>query len=305
MNIIEVENLKKTYGSTVAVDDISFEVAKGEIFGLLGPNGAGKTTAVECLQALRHMDAGRVRVLGLDPKSQGEALRQRIGSQLQESALPDRIKVWEALDLFAAYSPVVSDWQELMRQWGLAEKGKTSFSHLSGGQRQRLFIALALVNKPEVVFLDEMTTGLDPAGRRVAWGLIEAIRNQGTTVVLVTHFMDEAEQLCDRLAIVDKGKIVALDAPQRLIDTYASQVRILFSTEHSDIAWLDEIPNVSQVKRKGHMVEVEGSGPLMVMVAAELRDHDILPTDIRVERPTLEDVFLKLTGGRSGDEVNS
>ena len=303
--IIEVENLKKTYGSTVAVDDISFDVAKEEIFGLLGPNGAGKTTAVECLQALRHMDGGHVQVLGLDPKSQGEALRRRIGSQLQESALPDKIKVWEALDLFASYSPVVSDWRELMRQWGLADKGKTSFSHLSGGQRQRLFIALALVNKPEVVFLDEMTTGLDPAGRRVAWGLIEAIRNQGTTVMLVTHFMDEAEQLCDRLAIVDKGKIVALDTPQRLIDTYASQARILFSTEQPDISWLDEIPNVSQVERKGHMVEVDGSGPLMVMVAAALRDHDILPTDIRVERPTLEDVFLKLTDGRTGDEVNS
>jgi len=303
--IIEVENLKKTYGPTVAVDDISFDVAKGEIFGLLGPNGAGKTTAVECLQALRHMDGGRVRVLGLDHKSQGEELRQRIGSQLQESALPDRIKVWEALDLFAAYSPVVSDWQELMRQWGLAEKGKTSFSHLSGGQHQRLFIALALVNRPEVVFLDEMTTGLDPAGRRVAWGLIEAIRNQGTTVMLVTHFMDEAEQLCDRLAIVDKGKIVALDTPQKLIEAYANQVRILFTTDHADISWLNEIPNVSQVKRKGHMVEVEGGGPLMVMVAAALRDHDILQMDIRVERPTLEHVFLKLTDGRSGDEVNS
>ncbi len=305
MKIIEVANLKKIYGSVVAVDDISFDVAKGEIFGLLGPNGAGKTTAVECLQALRHIDGGCVRVFGLDPKSQGEVLRQRIGSQLQESALPDRIKVWEALDLFATYSPIVTDWQVLMSQWGLTEKSKTAFRHLSGGLRQRLFIALALVNKPELVFLDEMTTGLDPAGRRVAWNLIEAIRNQGTTVVLVTHFMDEAKQLCDRLAIMNKGKIVALDTPQKLIDAYNNQqVRILFSTEYPDIAWLNEIPNVSKIKRKGHMVEVDGNGPLLAVVAAALRDHDILPTDIRVERATLEDVFLKLTDGKSEDELN-
>src|SRR4030043_267066 len=194
--IISVRNLRKTYGKTVAVDDISFEIEEGEIFGFLGPNGAGKTTTVECLQALRRPDSGNIRVLGLDPLREAQAVRQRIGSQLQESALPDRIKVWEALDLFASVSPNALDWRVLLQQWGLEEKRKASFSSLSGGQRQRLFIALALVNNPKVAFLDEMTTGLDPAARRVAWDLIRAIRNRGTTVVLVTHFMEGAENLC-------------------------------------------------------------------------------------------------------------
>src|SRR3990172_8079277 len=210
-NVIEVEHLKKTYGSTVAVEDVSLEVAQGEIFGLIGRNGAGKTTTVECVQGLRRPDDGRIRVLGLDPQSEGQALRRQIGSQLQESALPDRIKVWEALDLFASFVPGASDWRALMEQWGLADKRNAAFASLSGGQRQRLFVALALVNDPEVVFLDEMTAGLDPAARRVAWGLIRAVRDRGKTVVLVTHYMDEAEQLCDRVAIIDRGRIAALD----------------------------------------------------------------------------------------------
>jgi ABC-2 type transport system ATP-binding protein len=294
--VIEVENLRKTYGSTVAVDDISFEVAEGEIFGLLGPNGAGKTTAIECLQGLRVPDSGKLRVLGLNPRSEVRALRQRIGSQLQEAALPDRIKVWEALDLFASFTPGIQDWRLLMEQWGLAEKDKATFSSLSGGQRQRLFVALALVNKPEVVFLDEMTTGLDPAARRTAWDLIRAIREQGTTVVLVTHFMDEAEQLCDRLAIVDRGRIVASDTPNGLITTYADLIRVIFSTDHPDISWLEEIPQVSRVTRHGQRVEVEGKGPVLALVAAALVNHGITPTDLRAEQPTLEDVFLAITG---------
>jgi ABC-2 type transport system ATP-binding protein len=220
--IIEVHNLRKTYGTTIAIDDISFYVNEGEIYGLLGPNGAGKTTTVECLQSLRQPDSGTIRVLGLDPHTQAQELRRRIGSQLQESALPDRIRVWEALDLFASVTPDALDWRVLLEQWGLAEKRKASFSSLSGGQRQRLFIALALVNNPSVVFLDEMTTGLDPAARHVAWDLIHAIRGRGTTVVLVTHFMDEAERLCDRVAIVDRGSIIASDTPQGLITEHAS-----------------------------------------------------------------------------------
>src|SRR4030042_2403247 len=200
--IIQVQNLRKTYRDVVAVDDISFEVNEGEIFGLLGPNGAGKTTAVECLQGLRHPDSGKISVLGLDPITQAQLVRKQIGSQLQESALPDRIKVWEALDLFSASSQTTSEWQNLLEKWGLKEKRNAAFGTLSGGQRQRLFIALALVNNPKVVFLDEMTTGLDPAARRVTWDLIRAIRDKGTTFTLVTHFMDEAENLCDRIAIV-------------------------------------------------------------------------------------------------------
>ncbi len=299
--IIEVQNLRKTYGQTIAVDDISFEVAEGEIFGLLGPNGAGKTTTVECLQGLRKPDSGRIRVLGFDPHTQAQALRRRIGSQLQESALPDRIKVWEALDLFASVTPNALDWHVLLEQWGLAEKQKSSFSSLSGGQRQRLFIALALVNNPRVVFLDEMTTGLDPAARRVAWDLIRAIRDRGTTVVLVTHFMDEAEKICDRVAVVDRGSIAAADTPQGLITQHASEVRVIFTTEQSDLPWLVEIPHVQRVTRKGPRVEVEGSGPVLALVAAALVEHGITPADLRVEQPTLEDVFLKLTGHNTGE----
>ena len=299
--IIEVQNLRKTYGKTVAVDDISFEVAEGEIFGFLGPNSAGKTTTVECLQALRRPDSGNIRVLGLDPRVEAQKLRRRIGSQLQESALPDRVKVWEALDLFASVTQEALDWRVLLEQWGLAEKQKASFSSLSGGQRQRLFIALALVNNPRVVFLDEMTTGLDPAARRVAWDLIRAIRDRGSTVVLVTHFMDEAENLCDRVAIVDRGKIIAADTPQNLIVKHTSEVRVIFSTEKTDIPWLEKIPGVLRVTRKGPRVEVEGSGPVLALVAAALVGHGIVPPDLRIEQPTLEDVFLKLTGHAAGD----
>jgi len=294
--IIEVSNLRKVYGSTVAVDDISFDVREGEIFGLLGPNGAGKTTTVECLQALRHPDSGRIRVLGLDPRTQGVALRRLVGSQLQESSLPDRIRVWEALDLFASVTPHALDWHTLLDQWGLADKKKANFGNLSGGQRQRLFIALALVNNPRVVFLDEMTTGLDPAARRVAWDLIRAVRDRGTTVVLVTHFMEEAEKLCDRLAVVDRGRVIAMDSPQALITDHAGTVCVVFSTERRDLEWLETVPGVAGIERFGNHVEVEGSGPLLALVAAALVEHDIVPHDLRVEQPTLEDVFLNLTG---------
>jgi len=294
--IIAVENLRKTYGITVAVDDISFEVAEEEIFGLLGPNGAGKTTTVECLQALRKPDSGMMNILGLDPRRDGPALRQQIGSQLQESALPDRLKVWEALDLFASVTPEALDWQILLTQWGLAEKCKSTFASLSGGQRQRLFIALALVNNPRIVFLDEMTTGLDPAARRVAWNLIKSIRDKGTTVVLVTHFMDEAEKLCDRLAIFDRGSIVAMDTPQGLIAKYATEIKVIFTTDIEDLSWLEDIGQVKKVYRSGMRVEVEGNGAVVALVSASLVEHDIVPDDLRIEQPTLEDVFLKITG---------
>ncbi len=215
--VIEVDHLRKRYGVFEAVKDVSFAVQQGEIFGILGPNGAGKTTTLECIQGLREPSAGSIRLLGLDAVTQRPQLRGRIGSQLQDSALPDRLKVWEALDLFASLSPNGPDWRVLLDQWGLTEKAKTSFADLSGGQRQRLFIALALVNDPEVVFLDELTQGLDPGARRVAWDLIRQIREGGTTVVIVTHYMDEAEQLCDRLAVVAGGEVIATGTPQALI----------------------------------------------------------------------------------------
>ncbi len=294
--VIEVLQLRKVYGGTVAVDDISFQVEAGEIFGLLGTNGAGKTTTVECLQGLRHADGGHVRVLGLDPWTQTTSLRQRIGSQLQESALPDRIKVWEALDLFAVSTAGVASREHLIAEWGLAGKRSASFASLSGGQRQRLFVALALVNKPQLVFLDEMTTGLDPAARRTAWDLIEAIRDQGTTVVLVTHFMDEAERLCHRVAIMARGHIVDLDAPGQLVARHAQQVKVYFTGDGAAESYVRGVAHVQQVRRQGAQIEVVGDGPVLQHVAAALLQQGIEPGDLRVERPSLEDVFLQLVG---------
>jgi ABC-2 type transport system ATP-binding protein len=293
--VIEVNNLRKRYGSHVAVEDVSFQVRQGEIFGLLGRNGAGKTTTVECLQGLRRPDGGRVRVLGLDPQRHTQQLRRRIGCQLQEAALPDRLKVWEALDLFASLAPTTTDWRVLMDQWGLAGKRTASFASLSGGQRQRLFVALALVNDPEVVFLDELTQGLDPAARRVAWELIRAIRDRGATVVLVTHYMDEAEQLCDRIAVIDGGRVVATDTPQGLISRFGGPIRITFTPNGHDVGFLADITHVTAVRRRGARVEAEGTGPVLALVAAELVARGIVPADLRVDQATLEDVFLRLT----------
>jgi ABC-2 type transport system ATP-binding protein len=294
-SVIEVNNLRKTYGSHVAVADVSFQVRQGEIFGLLGRNGAGKTTTVECLQGLRRADGGRVRVLGLDPQRQTQQLRRRIGCQLQEAALPDRLKVWEALDLFASLASAATDRRVLMDQWGLTGKRTASFASLSGGQRQRLFVALALVNDPEVVFLDELTQGLDPAARRVAWSLIRAIRERGATVVLVTHYMDEAEQLCDRIAVVDGGRVVATDTPQGLISRFGGPVKVTFTPDGHDVGFLEALSQVRSVRRRGDRVEAEGTGPVLALVAAELVARGLVPPDLRVEQPTLEDVFLRLT----------
>jgi len=295
--VIAVEHLRKTYSHhVVAVADVSFEVERGEIFGLLGSNGAGKTTTVECVQGLRTPTGGTVRVFGLDPRTSSGALRGRIGCQLQESRLPDHLKVWEALDLFASLTPGAADWRTLIKQWGLAEKRNATFSSLSGGQRQRLFIALALVSDPEVVFLDEMTTGLDPAARRIAWDLIEEIRDHGTTVVLVTHFMDEAERLCDRVAVVDKGAIIALDTPRGLVVRYDPLEQVVFSAPDEDMDWLQRVPGAQKVCRRGTRMVVEGSGPLLAHVAAALVERGYAPDDLRVIEPSLEDVFLKLTG---------
>ncbi len=294
--VITVENLRKTYGSFVAVEDLSFEVAEGEIFGLLGPNGAGKTTSVECVQGLRVPDGGSIRVLGLDPRTQSAQLRRQIGSQLQESALPGRLKVWEALDLFASLIPGGPDWRGVMDRWDLTEKAGSSFSSLSGGQRQRLLVALALVNEPKVVFLDEMTTGLDPAARRATWRLISTIRESGTTLVLVTHFMDEAEQLCDRIAIVDRGRIVATGTPQGLIAEHGGEIVVRFSTEYADVSFLGSLKEVHSVSQRGNHVTVAGRGPVLAVVASELVGRGIVPGDLRVEQTTLEDVFLELTG---------
>ena len=216
--VISVRGLRKCYGAFTALDDVSFTVNRGEAFGIVGPNGAGKTTLLECMVGLRFPDVGRIRVLGLDPVRQGPRLHKCIGVQLQESALPEGIKVEEALRLFAALNPRAVDVRSLLISWGLETCRKARFSALSGGQRQRLFIAMTLVNDPEVVFLDELTAGLDPEARHASWDLIDDLRERGVTIVLVTHAMEEAEALCDRVAILDRGKVLALDTPRRLIE---------------------------------------------------------------------------------------
>jgi ABC-2 type transport system ATP-binding protein len=246
-----------------------------------------------------------MRVLGYDPGSQARALRHHIGAQLQESALPDRIKVWEALQLFSSLDPGGPPWQTLMEEWGLNDKRSAAFASLSGGQRQRLFVALALVNGPEVVFLDEMTTGLDPASRREAWALIERLREQEVTVVLVTHFMDEAERLCDRVAIMDDHGIVATGTPVEMAERYGSQIEVSF-TNSREVGFLESVPGVESVTRSGNRVVVEGSGPLLALVAARLVKHGIAPLDLDSRRPTLEDIYLDLTrNGSRGKEGHS
>lgn len=295
--VIQVKHLRKVYGPTVAVDDVSLEVESGEIFGIVGPNGAGKTTAVECIMGLRRPDSGTVHVLGLDPWRQGRALRERIGIQLQEAALADRIKVWEALDLYASFYRRAVDWRPLIEAWGLSDKRNAAFADLSGGQKQRLFVALALLNDPEVVFLDEITSGLDPQARRASWDLVRAVRDRGKTVVLVTHFMDEAERLCDRLAIVDGGRIVSLDSPEALIRGLQAESSVRFTvTNDFDPDSLRSVPGVRRVAREGGEIVVYGNGPLPVRVAGALANGHVNTSDFRVQQPTLEDVFLALTG---------
>ena len=298
MPVVEVRELRKAYGPIVAVDGISFSVAENEVFGLVGPNGAGKTTTIECLEGLRNRDAGDVSVLGLDPGDAGADLRRRIGVQLQESSLFDRIRVQEALDLFASFYPQSIDWRPLVAQLGLGERLKAPFVKLSGGQKQRLFIALALVNDPELVFLDELSTGLDPQARRTMWDLVRSLRDKGKTVFLSTHFMEEAERLCDRVAIMDHGKIVALDTPENLIGGLGVETRVVFTAEDTiDPRQLESLANVTRVEVSGDRVVVHGQGDRLVSeVVRAVEDHGWRFRDLRSEQPTLDDVFLALTG---------
>ena len=295
---IEVITLYKSYGPVRAVDGISFTVEEGEIFGMVGPNGAGKTTTIECVEGLRRPDQGTVRVLGLDPQQDGYELRRRIGVQLQEASLPPRLKVWEALDLFGSFYPRRVDGRALLEQLGLADKRNAPFEKLSGGQKQRLFIALALINDPELVFLDELTTGLDPQARRAMWDLVRGIRERGKTVFLTTHFMEEAERLCDRVAIIDHGKIVALDTPENLIRSLEAEHRVVFTADGQwDDTPLRGVPGVTRVERVGERAVVYGKGAGLVSgVVGALERMGLRFRDLRTEQPTLEDVFLALTG---------
>ena len=304
MSVIEVEHLSKAYGSTVAVDDLSFSVQEGEIFGILGPNGAGKTTTVECMEGLRAQDSGSVRILGLDPHADHDELTQVLGVQLQESALPDKLYVSEALDLYSSFYRDPADWRALVKTLGLDTKKGTMFKKLSGGQKQRLSIALALVGNPKVAMLDELTTGLDPEARRDTCNLISGIRDRGVTIVLVTHFMEEAEHLCDRVALVDSGRIVALDTPAALAESIHAGMTMRFLVPGTfDPALLSALPDVTSVVRRGGAVTVTGNGNVLAAVASVLARHEIEPRQLRVEQATLEDAFLALTG-RHGEPGN-
>jgi ABC-2 type transport system ATP-binding protein len=297
--VIQVSGVRKTYGSTVAVDEVSFEVNDGEIFGLIGPNGAGKTTAMECIEGLRTPDRGTISVLGLDPFRQVYKLQDRIGVQLQQAQLQKRIKVWEAIDLWASlYNKKPADAERLLEQLGLTDKRDTWFMNLSGGQKQRLFIALALINDPELVFLDELTTGLDPQARRTIWDLVRGIRSRGKTVFLTTHLMEEAERLCDRVAIIDRGRVVDIDSPARLVSRHCPEREVVLKTDCEGAAnYFRSIPEVKDVVHQEGEFTIRGHGESFVTHTIEcLVEHRIRVSDFRTVQPTLEDVFLRLTG---------
>src|SRR5208283_591274 len=297
--VIQVSGVRKTYGQMVAIDEVSFEVSEGEIFGLIGPNGAGKTTTMECIEGLRRPERGTISVLGLDPIRHVYELQDHIGVQLQQAQLQKRIKVWEAVDLWASlYQKKATDGEQLLEQLGLTEKRNAWFMNLSGGQKQRLFIALALINDPEVVFLDELTTGLDPQSRRAIWDLVRGIRERGKTVFLTTHLMEEAERLCDRVAIIEHGRIIDIDAPENLVRRHCPERTVVLATDDANAEErFRAIPGVEEVIRAELRFTIRGRGEdLVTEVIHCLSENRIRVTDFRTILPNLEDVFLKLTG---------
>ncbi|MER5757029.1 ABC transporter ATP-binding protein [Streptomyces sp. NPDC002088] len=296
MSVIEVTALRKVYGGRAVVDGVSFAVEEGEIFGILGPNGAGKTTTVECVEGLRVPDAGRVRVTGLDPVADHARVAHVLGSQLQESELQPKLTVREALELYAAFYPSPLDWRPLAERLGLTAKLTTRFAKLSGGQKQRLFIALALIGNPRIVVLDELTTGLDPRARRDTWQLIEDVRAGGVTVLLVTHFMEEAQRLCDRIAVIDKGRVAALDTPAGLIRRSAGATVISFTPSVPlDDRDLNALPELASVEYKDGRITLSGTDETVNAVITLLARHRITAHQLRVVDATLDDAFLDLT----------
>ena len=297
-SVVHVDAIRKTYGRTVAVDEVSFGVERGEIFGLIGPNGAGKTTTMECVEGLRTPDRGTIAVLGLNPARDRYALQERIGVQLQAAQLQKRIIVREAVGLWASLYRKPVDGDRLIEQLGLTDKRDAWFMTLSGGQKQRLFIAMALINDPEVVFLDELTTGLDPQARRAIWDLVRGIRQRGKTVFLTTHLMEEAERLCDRVAIIDHGRIIDVGTPPQLVRRHCPERRVMLVTDDPSAPdRFRSIPQVQSVVSEGSLLTIGGLGDdLVTNVIHCLADHRIRVTDFRTELPTLEDVFLRLTG---------
>jgi len=300
---VEIEHLRKTYGTLVAVDDVSFSVAEGEIFGILGPNGAGKTTTVECAIGLRSADSGTIRLLGLDPHADRDEVHEIVGVQLQAGALPAKLRVGEILEMYRSFYRDPADVGELTEALGLAAKRNDYYRSLSGGQRQRLSVALALIGQPKIAVLDEMTTGLDPQARRDAWDLIGHIRDRGVTIVLVTHFMEEAERLCDRVALIDNGRVVALDTPARLATRArgGKAVRFLPSAPF-DQRLLTELPEVTRVEHHGQHVTVTGTGELVNAVLLTLAAAGVTARDVQLDSSNLEDAFVKLTGKHPGHQ---
>ena len=295
--IIEVEDLVKRYGEITAVDRISFEVHEGEIFGMVGPNGAGKTTTIECIEGLRVPDDGTIRVWGLNPQQDGYRLRERIGVQLQESALPDRIKVWEALDLFSSFYTKSVDWRPLLERLGIADKCDTPFAKLSGGQKKRLFIALALVNDPELVFLDELTTGLDPQARRAMWDLVRDIRDQGKTIFLTTHYMEEADLLSDRVGIIDEGRISVGGTSEELKGSISDRRTMFIVAENITGEIMEGLQErYSRVEEVNGKLKISDEKLNFKEITDYLHSNGATIHSAALEEPTLEDVFIQITG---------
>ena len=297
---VEITHLRKTYGALAAVDDVSFTVAEGEIFGILGPNGAGKTTTVECAIGLRSPDSGTIRLLGLDPHADRAQVHEIVGVQLQASVQPAKLRVREILDMYRSFYRQPADVRELTEALGLADKLGDYYRSLSGGQRQRLSVALALIGRPKIAVLDEMTTGLDPQARRDAWDLIEGMRQRGVTVLLVTHFMEEAERLCDRVAVIDHGRIVALDSPAGLAAQARGGKTVRFQPSAGfDERLLTDLPEVTGVEHDGQHVVVTGTGELVNAVILALATVGVTARDVRLDSSNLEDAFVRLTGRSS------
>ena len=306
--VVRAEHLRKSYGTTLAVRDVSLTVERGEIYGVLGRNGAGKTTTVEMIAGLRRPDGGTVEVLGLDPTTQAAALHERVGLQLQESAMPDRLRVREALDLYASFYPDPADPVDLLDLLGLTAKQDTAFKDLSGGQKQRLSVALALVGRPELAILDELTTGLDPHARRETWAVVEAIRDAGVTIILVTHLMEEAERLCDRIALIASGRVAAVGTPAEIVTLAqgAQVLRVRPQTPVADavlLAAVAGVPDVRDAAVEDRALVVRGGGTVVQDVMVALARHDVRAQDVRLERASLEDAFVSLTGDTAGSDT--
>ena len=292
--VVTVRDLRKAYGGRVVVDGLNLDVRAGEVVGLIGANGAGKTTTVECIQGLRRADAGTLRVLGCDPAREPERVRAMVGSQLQDSALPDRLRVAEAVELFATSR--ARDGVELLERFGLAARRKAAFASLSGGERQRLFLVLALLNRPRLVILDELTQGLDPAARREVWTAVAQLHCEGTTVLLVTHELDEAEALCDRVIAMRGGRVLDQGRPAQLVARHAGWARVSFGHSGQDglLDAIGRLPSVRQVDVVAGRVRVSGDRAAIAYVGAELVRLGAVPADLEVELPDLEAALLHL-----------